>query len=302
MTIRRLLLGLVLFSTSLCAQTTFAPIGATWWYGGMDLVQSGQLFEWVPTTNRISSLDTISIQGRVCSHLELTYGNAPCTYMAHYIAENNDSVSFYSDTDSAFHLLYVLNSIPGDSWTSTVPVTAEFSDTLIWTVTDTSSVAVGGQILRVLLVDMDMGGWMQTGIITDRFGLHSFLFPWDYGMWGGCDMGFMSDLQCYRDDVIGGWPGGAMDCTPFTGMPADASAFVTVSPTACSISEPITIDLGLARGNETILRLLNMQGQLIEVRSIHGNRYSFTLDHAGVYVVQVLMDGSPTTHQRILVQ
>src|SRR4026208_2473277 len=107
---RILPLLIALVPVALPAQTTFAPIGATWTYTQHHAFSSdSSLFV-------IESVGDTVIQGVTCSILEHTQGSSGCMPFHGYVGTMGDSVIFWSVGANAFRTLYVFGVPIGSYW------------------------------------------------------------------------------------------------------------------------------------------------------------------------------------------
>ncbi len=287
----RTLLPLVfLLSTSLNAQTTFAPIGAKWTY------KQGSCCG--PDTNLMvieATSDTI-IQGRTFSKLQVSEGWFGCHEFVQFFSGSNDSL-FYFDPDSEqSHLLFRWDAIIGESWSTPVEQSG-YPDTLDWTVMDTSHVVVDGLWLRTLEVNVESRQWMlfsYGGAITERLGASGAPFTWILGF---CDGETFQGLRCYEDPDISWLNPQFQQCDLSVGMD-DAITATTflIRPTVATTGEPIQVIA--PRGTITVL---DASGRLVHQRSIKGQG-SFDLDTPGTYLVRFTTPEGDPTHQRIVVR
>lgn len=188
-----------------CGLDTQGPVvlpGAAWNYNGHGWEDHGVML-WVPFVGQVECTGTEVVDGRLCSVLAPADPIGPstwCNFVPPYLTRSNDTVYYWSGLDAAFYTLYVLNTPIGGNWTSPSPIHAgtDWYD-ITWTVLDTGTIEVGGIALRRLVVLSDLG---VVDTLTERMGFHHFLTPWNWGLWGGCDIADMDGLRCYADAEI----------------------------------------------------------------------------------------------------
>lgn len=188
-----------------CGLGTPGPVvlpGATWNYNGHGWEDHGVML-WVPFVGQVECTGTEVVEGRLCSVLAPADPIGPstwCNFVPPYLTRSNDTVYYWSGLDTAFYTLYVLNTPIGGNWTSPSPIHAgtDWYD-ITWTVLDTGTTEVDGIALRRLVVLSDLG---VLDTLTERMGFHHFLTPWNWGLWGGCDIADMDGLRCYDDAEI----------------------------------------------------------------------------------------------------
>lgn len=286
----------IAFSTSLSAQTTFAPVGATWAYDGWHYAMSGQLMIMQPHVNGITSVAIDTIQGRLCTVLSPNE-MVDCNYSSAYITQNEDTVRYWNSQLGSFDVLYVMNTPPGGSWTSRNPFGDWYDVT--WTVTDTTTIAIGGHPLHQLDVDGAYGNGTFTGKITERLGFDGFLFPWDWGMGGGCDMGDNWGLRCYHDPEISWINPQYTQCDLTTSIPEWATgASLLVHPTIVEAGGMITLKVP----SGSLVELVDATGRLISSAIGGAEAMDFTMQEPGLYFVRANIGSRPIGTRRVLVR
>ncbi|MBS1937999.1 MAG: T9SS type A sorting domain-containing protein [Bacteroidetes bacterium] len=268
--------------------TPFVAAGATWSYNGWHLENHGLWIE-VPHVDPITCTGDTMLEGRHCAVIGTGSWNF-CNYSTWFINYRNDTVFYFSQVDSSFHVLYVMNTPIGGSWTSRNPFGSFFEEALdiTWTVTGTSTLSIDGVVLRQLQVvgNNHLAG-MEPGTITDRMGYSGFLTPWDWGMVGGCDGANDWGLRCYSDPEVS-WMDPAYNSCTLLGVDGTAH-----NATFRAWPNPATSNLfldGLPPGTNTF-RIMDTMGRMEasgEVREGPGPR---SIDvrrlPPGVYVLQV---------------
>lgn len=287
----RTLLPLVfLLSTSLNAQTTFAPIGAKWTY------KQGSCCG--PDTNLMvieATSDTI-IQGRTFSKLQVSEGWFGCHEFVQFFSGSNDSL-FYFDPDSdQSHLLFRWDAMIGESWSTPVEQSG-YPDTLDWTVMDTSHVVVDGLWLRTLEVNVESRQWMlfsYGGAITERIGGSGAPFTWILGF---CDGETFQGLRCYEDPDISWLNPQFPQCDLSVGLnESPAGSSFSIRPTLASVGESIQVN-----GSQGTILVLDAVGRVVLERTTQG-LVTFDLDTPGTYIVRFTAREGGNAHQRIVVR
>lgn len=290
---RTLLLAAVLPTTSLCAQTTFAPVGASWAYNGWHYAMSGQLMIMQPQVNGITSVATDTIQGRLCTVLTPNE-MVDCNYSSAYITMEEDTLRYWNSQLGAFDVLYVMNTPPGGSWVSRSPF-GDWYD-VAWTVTDTTTIAIGGHSLHQLHVNGAYGNGTFTGKITERLGFDGFLFPWDWGMAGGCDLGDNSGLRCYHDPEISWINPQYTQCDLGTGVSEHSNAqSIMVSPSILEVGGSVHVTLRVGSTGS----LIDATDRTVAVLSAEGD---LTIAHTGLYFIRAISEQGPPSVAHVLVR
>jgi hypothetical protein len=214
----------IAFSTSLCAQTTFAPVGAKWTY-----VQGS----WGGPDTNLMVLEAISdtiIQGRTFSKIQVNEGWFGCHEFVQFLSQSNDSLSYFDPDAEQIHLLFRWNAEIGASWSTPVEQSG-YLDTLDWTVMDTSHTLIDGSWLRTLDVSVASRQWMlfsYGGTFTERLGGMGAPFTWILGF---CDGETFQGLRCYSDPGITWLNPQLPQCDLITGLSEhSAPPLVMVSP------------------------------------------------------------------------
>lgn len=261
----------ILFSTAINAQTTFAPIGATWTYTQHHQSPDSGLFSLVCTG------DTV-IQGRACIHLE-DLGDAGCMPWHRDIAMQGDSVLVHDLVDDTFRTLYVFGLPIGGTWQTVVGYESDY-DTIMHTVVDTGSMELNGVLLRTMEVTTtsEWTTWSFTsGRIIERLGDLSYLFPWIYGT---CDMEMNAPLRCYSDPDISWLNPELPQCDLSTSVTEpDMDRELMVSPTVIDQGGTIRI----TSDTPVSVELLDATGRVI--RAARTNT-TLTIEKPGIYFVR----------------
>ena len=292
---RTLILAAVLFCNTLLAQTTFAPMGATWSYDGWHYAMNGQLMIMQPHINNITSVEVDTVQGRICTVL-FPNEMVDCNYSSAYITMEEDTVRYWNSQLGSFDVLYVMNTLPGGSWVSRSPFGGWYDVT--WTVADTTTIIVGGLSLRQLDVDGAYGEGTITGKITERLGFDGFLFPWDLGMGGGCDMGGNWGLRCYQDPEISWLNPQFTQCDLNTSIPESATgATFLVHPTILEAGETAYVTVPTA----SMVEVTDATGRLVNSTKGTSVEVRFTMHEPGIYFVRAISGSQRGQVARILV-
>ena len=184
---RTLLLFSALLPIMLSAQTTFAPMGATWTYDQEE-----------DTYTMVAVGDTV-LNGQVCSILVGSFPSI-CWQSHAYTYQSGDTV-FWSDDQylPQFFELYRWNAQVGESW----DVWTNGPVTVTYTVLSTGTTTVNGQTLRTLNVeatDPQMQWAQSSGVLIEHIGDTLFMFPW---LAAFCDAMVPWPLRCYTDTALG---------------------------------------------------------------------------------------------------
>jgi hypothetical protein len=286
-----LLLPLIL-SLSVQAQTPFVPIGATWTYT--------QHYVSGPDTGLfvIECIGDTVIQGRTCSHLAYTEGWNDCMPFLPALTRQGDSVLVFQPVQQVFQTLYVFGQAPGFSWETPV----EGADTLTWTVMDTGHVVINDVMLLKQSVTAAAFGpsyvALSSGTVIDRFGDLHYLFPWISGV---CDSENNYPLRCYQDSDISWLNPQFPQCALSTGIHevSNGPAF-TISPSPVEANERFTITLQPG-ATDPHLRILDISGRIVFDHTVNGSA-TFSLQQAGMYLVQTFGGGVPIAPQRLIVR
>ena len=191
---KRILLPFIFFLPLLSvAQNDWAPVGARWNYleysfGGPEIFNR--------TIEAVS--DTI-IQGISCRKLVGYSGCSPISAYSLYCYSNGQKIYYLNVYSDAFFLLYDFGLNPGENWVLYFTnLGGTGIDSLTISVTDTSSIIVNGETLRVQVVDQGDSWYFLGNEIVEKIGSTNFLLP----QFGACDPP-TGPLVCYEDSVLG---------------------------------------------------------------------------------------------------
>ncbi len=215
------------------------------------------------------------------------------------LTRQGDSILVFQPLAQVFNTLYVFGQAPGFSWETPV----EGTDTLSWTVTDTGHVVINGVVLLQQSVTAVAAGpsysvALTSGTIIDRLGDLQYLFPW---VGGACDMEFNYPLRCYQDSDISWLNPQFPQCALSTDIQETSkeSSF-TITPSQVKAGQPFTISMR-SGASDAQLRILDASGRIVFNRKINGSA-TFSLQQAGMYLVQMLGNGVPIAPQRLIVR
>ncbi len=193
----RSLITALLFTPLLTWAQSWAPIGAKWTY------EQGSCCG--PDTNLAiihAVSDTVLLE-RNYTQLEASEGFFTCHPFLPLFAANNDTVWYWDVIHEEERLMFRWNAVPGDTWTTAVPLSEDVMDTLEWAVLDTGHVVIDGLFLRQLSLEVGSAlGFVYSpgqGLFTERLGGHIAPFTWAYGP---CDAETFNRLRCYEDPEI----------------------------------------------------------------------------------------------------
>lgn len=279
--------------------TPFVAAGATWSYNGSHLENHGVWID-VPHVDPITCTGDTMLEGRHCAVI----GPGPwsfCNYSTQFINYRNDTVFYFSQLDSSFHVLYVMNTPIGGSWTSRNPYGAAFAETLdiTWAVTGASTLTIDGVELRQLEVtgNNHIAG-MGPGTITDRMGYSGYLTPWNWGMVSGCDGTNDWGLRCYSDPEVS-WMDPAYNSCTLLGV--DGTVHNTKFRTWPNPVAGTLFVEGLPPGTR-MFRIMDPMGRMEAAGEAGDTPGPFSIDvrhlPAGVHVLQV--DGKQPLYIRLV--
>ncbi|MCG3164513.1 MAG: hypothetical protein POELPBGB_00267 [Bacteroidia bacterium] len=197
------------------AQNDWAPVGAKWNF----LEHS---FDGPEIRNRtiISIADTV-IQGIDCRILSGFSGCSPISVTNLFVYSEGQKVFYFNVDSQAFCLLYDFGLNPGESWTIYFnPQWSGEMDSLVLTVTDTSSIIVNGERLKVQMVDQSSFDYYMSGEMIEKIGDTYFLFP----QYGACDPP-TGPLVCYQDSVLGLYETGEAPSCDYTNVGINENKF-----------------------------------------------------------------------------
>jgi hypothetical protein len=281
----------IAFSTSLCAQNSFAPVGAKWTYtqrhfGGPDT----NLFVLECTG------DTL-IQGRTCSKLAITQGLNNCMPFFPALTRQGDSILVYQPIFSNFGTLYVFGQAPGSQWETIIDYPFG-ADTVRWTVLDTGHVVLDGVSLLSQEVSAISNGPYQTesltsGTMIDRLGDLFFLFPWILGF---CDAERNGPLRCYSDPEINWLAPHLPQCDLSTGITERSDApSIMVSPSILDAGG--SVHVALPSGSTGVL--LDATGRTVAALPANGD---LNIAHTGLYLIHAVSEHGQLSVARVLVR
>lgn len=292
---RTLLFAAVLSTTSLCAQTTFAPVGARWTYEQGFWNQSDSNLAVFEVT-----MDTV-INGLSCSWLAPVTGNFFCHQLYQAVFARHDSVFFWDEQVQLFQLLYRFDAGIGDAWVT--PVNWLQSglpcalDTLMWTVQDTGHVIVDGVPLRRLDVTVNSAlGCMPSssdGVIIERLGDLGYLFDWAH--WT-CFAESFEGLRCYSDPDITWLNPQFPQCDLSTGVSErNSPRGIIASPSILEVGGSVHVTLPVGSTGS----LIDATGHTISALPANGD---LTIAHSGLYFLRATSEQGQPSIARVLVR
>ncbi len=172
---KKLTIFFLLFTTSISAQSEFAPIGATWKYTFhkfvTDFYYDCEYNVCDQVKQRLEVIDTITIDNRKVSVLKQFEGNSTFSDIPEiYFHSRNDSVFFHYN---GFHLLYDFTAKDGDTINISVPTYYDGPGSLAASPNFFNSDSVYN--LDVVVKDID--SVMVSGEMRRRAEYKSLLFP-----------------------------------------------------------------------------------------------------------------------------
>ena len=278
---RTLLLATVLASATLSAQTTFAPIGATWTYDQEE------------DTYTMTAVGDTVLNGQPCSIIQGS-SYSICWQSQAYTYQSGDTV-FWSDDQylPQFFELYRWNAQVGESW----DVWTNGPVTVTYTVLSTGTTVVNGQPHRTLNVeatDTQMQWAQSSGVLIENIGDTLFMFPW---LAAFCDAMAPWPLRCYTDSALGTFlRPGITECALSSGIAEPhPEPLLIARPTLAATGEPIylTCDRGL-------LELFDPTGRKVLERMTSGST-TLELERSGTYLLRFTSRVGEVAHQRIMV-
>ncbi|MCB0787197.1 MAG: hypothetical protein KDB75_03770 [Flavobacteriales bacterium] len=299
---RVLFSGLIMMSSLQLAAQSWAPVGATWTY-------EQRFFGGPDSALLVMSVvkDTV-VQGRASQKLNIVQGWVDCYPFYPIISYDGDSLLLYDEADSTFKLMYCFNAEPGDTWTSFIHhgELTFFSDSITWTVLDTSSTLLGGEVLRTLTLEVVSDNLMLVPycwpvcVAIEKVGAMNYLFDFPIGI---CDNEVVRSLRCYSDSTITWQNPDVPQCALGTSVPElNAQAF-RVAPTLLDRGEALTVDLGDRLDAEGLtIRLTDLSGRMVREAPIAGTRTTLQVDASGAFLVVLLKNGRPIGRQRVVVR
>ena len=217
MKIKLLVSVLAVFSAvTLKAQTEFAPIGATWYYGITEAMWGDRGYL------KVTSADTTVIDGKKAKVLVSEYHQSDGGVFprsAIYIYQTGDSVLFYRDGD--FHLVYNFGLNVGDTMELYNPdnKNCSYSDgyllSMVFVVETIKTLDVNGtQLKEFNLVTADVpSNFSRYGYyhFIEKIGTTSHLFGEDC-IADNFFLGIFGGLRCYEDEEVGHYQYGSVAC------------------------------------------------------------------------------------------
>ncbi len=289
---RSSLLALAALPVALAAQTSFAPVGATWTY------EQGT---WGSPDTNLMVLEVVGdtlVQGRTFSMLQVNEGWFGCHAFVRLICESSDSMFYFDPSSGQYHLLFRWNAIIGGSWSTPVEQSG-FLDTLDWTVIDTSHVMVDGLWLRRLNVDVvprQSLVYSYGGTVVERLGGFSAPFTWILGF---CDGETFNGLRCYSDPDITWLNPQFQQCDLGMGVSEQVrKPLMNVTPTIAPISGPISILIDEAK--DWRLEVFDALGKAQAHTALINGHATFQPDRSGSYSI-VASNGCEREVVRIVV-
>ncbi len=305
MNIRLILTWIICFFSSIVnpaiAQSDigFAPVGAKWHY---------QIWPFdfpyrVNYTSFSCTGDTI-INGKSCSQITIgasqwgSYSGLSNPFFLHY---DSNQVFWFNQYSNQFNLLYDFNADIGESWTiklqcdTTFPIV--WSDSLVVTVTNVSSMNVNGNSLKVLHLD-------NFSTIVEGIGSLGTPYPEITSCTGIWVDPTAHPIRCYRDTVIGFFRSSLnLPCDTTYNLPvgieASKPSFIRVSPNP--VKDILRIDFDIEVPGKKLISGFNSSGQLVLQNSFQGNTYSLDISYlpAGIYSIHIVSEYYQT-NKRIL--
>lgn len=218
------LLFVMQFNTA-TAQTTFAPIGAKWWYS---FSWNGIDFE--PMYYHIESINDTVMFGQPCRHLEssILYAFSEEHVADIFVYQHGDTIFYAIDSlvgvavDTSFHILYNFNSAAGDTWelhrgdyTGVDDILCDDNPDDYVIVDSTSTALIEGMTLKKISYHTESTdpGWGFDGDAFELIGNTTYMLPISYGC-------FVKDpypgfLNCYEDPNVGIWHFSQYECAAF---------------------------------------------------------------------------------------
>lgn len=284
----------IVFCSSLSAQTTFAPDGAKWTY--LQGIISG------PDTN-IAEIEVVGdtmIAGRTCSHLVQNSGWSICHEFLTYLTMSGDSLSYWDQSTSEFHLLFDWSSTVGSTWSTPITQADQLIDTLDWSVLDTGHVTIDGVPFRSFDVSVMSRQWTlfspNVGIVIERLGGMSAPFTWEPGF---CDAESFIALRCYEDQQFSWLSPQFSQCDLSTSIPEHGTGTsLWVYPTILEAEETITV----TAPSGALVDVVDATERLVNSLKNASQELRFTMQEPGLYFVRANIGSRPIGTQRILVR
>ena len=284
------------------AQTSFAPLGATWTYSFADHVPLSYTYRPFELSVNAEEL----FQGRMCGILDLMnvppYGTWHGFWMdSLFLYEENDSVYFWSPYSQKFQLLYDFTAEVGDSWVIgglSVPDHSIYEDFLTVTVDSIRTLISDGDTVRVWYHEESM--YFDWGnAIIEGVGSNGFMLP-SFGLYESR----LGTMRCYNDMESNyqfvHYPCDTVILNPIgvgTGNTLEEIRIV-LSPNPVEHILQITSSEQIQDG---VLRIFDFQGHLLREEKITvPGSYDVSKLAAGVYLCNVVLDSHGNFNQRIV--
>ena len=302
---RTTLLFSILLSAALCAQTTFAPIGATWTYRtGYGLsspwpIPYGQYTVWV-------SGDTV-VNETICSIVHFPIGtdcgfpDGMTTQRDIYTCVRSDSVFWYNELSGQFDLIMDYGAAIGDEWR--IPLRYDnwgewLHDTATYHVWSIDTLWYAGEPLRRLHYSTELTTGVFQGGSTEsveRLGDTRYMIPWRT-----CSDGIFEDpLLCYSEPGFS-WPDPSVNCAIWLGMVDHGdSSSINISPSVLQHGQVATFDIGTDHRSGQ-LEVFDPIGRRIVDRTFQGST-DLIFQTAGLHIVRFSNGGSNPQVRRVMV-
>jgi len=256
-------------------------------------------------------MDTV-IGGQPCQELRLVqvfgsgqppWGSITTDQPSMFVIEEGGLVLLLDEETSTFDTLYNMAAVPGDRWGyPALPPMLDCAGPLAhFSVTDTGTVQLDGQMLRWLAVDLfEPIPWdttmlvaVQDTIIEHMGTLNTFIDPQDRCRSQG-DANIGGSLRCYSDAEIGythvdtWWPHGGSECAYLpNSISENSSVTFNISPNPSS--GLLRIDMGGSVPRSSTLSAFDAHGSLIINHTLRDPRTTLDLSDlpAGPYMIQV---------------
>lgn len=270
-----------LICTTIAAQQ-WAPLGATWSYEQGFV--SGPQTQWA----EISIVGDTMIEGRSCQILDNPIGEYQCFPFYPYIHYDGDSLWVYDQIAQQFSLLYCMNALPGDTWTTLITHSSGGNmDTIVWSVLDTSTVIVDGMPLRQIEIEAIDANMLWPYCyphctVIERIGNLKYMFDF---MIGACDYETFHGLRCYEDDQIDWLHPDLTTCELIMDIPdQDDPEPISFRPNPVSAGEIVVIHTSAINGDR--LLLIDAIGRAIGTIEVGAGQVAFSVAEPGVYFLR----------------
>lgn len=209
MKIRLLLSILAIFSTvTLKAQTEFAPIGATWYYGNLEAMWGDTGFTKTTVTDS-AVIDGKKVKVLISEYHQSDGGVFPRDTV--YAYQTGDSVFFY--LDGKFHLVYNFGLNVGDTMEIYNPDNKYCGDDMLYGHIMVESIKTlninGTELKQFNLIPAD--SYSNYYHYIEKIGTTSQLFGADC-IADNFGAGIFGELRCYEDEEIGHYQYGREAC------------------------------------------------------------------------------------------